>query len=83
MFAAVTGYDPTHEKYKQAKAPVNVSCVDMYKFCERLSEKTGRKVRIPTAAQWEYAARCGTSNPEFSQKYQAQLTNAKGDNRPP
>jgi len=48
--------------FKGAKNPVEcVSWDEAVEFCRKLSVGTGKKVTLPTEAQWEYACRAGTT----------------------
>jgi formylglycine-generating enzyme required for sulfatase activity len=51
--------DPSY--FKGGGRPVEmVSWEEAVEFCERLSRATGRKYRLPTEAEWEYACRAGS-----------------------
>lgn len=50
--------------FKGGNRPVEqISWEDAVEFCERLSRLTGRRYRLPTEAEWEYACRAGTTWP--------------------
>lgn len=71
VYQAVMGKNPSPHKHPRLPAQ-DIPCVDIRTFCRILSERTGRTVRLPTDAEWEFAARVGTSNPAFPEKYAAQ-----------
>lgn len=58
LWEAVMGSNPSG--FKEPKNPVeNVSWNDCQEFIKKLNELTGKNFRLPTEAEWEYAARGG------------------------
>lgn len=58
LWESVMGSNPS--EFNGAKRPVeNVSWEDCQIFIKKLNQLTGKKYRLPTEAEWEYAARGG------------------------
>lgn len=64
LWQAVMGSNPSN--FKGAKLPVEqVSWDDCQEFLRKLNAKTGKQFRLPTEAEWEYAARGGSKSQGF------------------
>ena len=60
QYEAVTGANPS-DLVGSARPVERVSWAEARRFCEALSTRTGRTVRLPTEAEWEYACRAGSA----------------------
>ncbi|MEH2401879.1 bifunctional serine/threonine-protein kinase/formylglycine-generating enzyme family protein [Nostoc sp.] len=79
QYQAVMGMNPS--SLQGAKLPVvEVSWNDAVNFCKKLSFMTSKSYRLPTEAEWEYAARAGTTTPfYFGETITTKIANYNGE----
>jgi len=82
--ACVAARSCTYVPAGKDDAPVaNLSWADAQQFVEWLSKVTQRSFRLPSEAEWEYAARGGTRTKFWwGDQLQADMANCKGCNQP-
>ena len=71
---------PDPSQFKGDMRPVEqINWYEAVEFCQRLSQHTGRKYRLPSEAEWEYAARAGTTTSfHFGETITTDLANYNG-----
>ena len=65
LWRAVMGDNPSYYKSGNNYPVENVSWNDCQNFIIGLNQKTGKKFRLPTEAEWEYAARGGKNSHNY------------------
>jgi formylglycine-generating enzyme required for sulfatase activity len=84
QFKEVMGRNPSHYTGNDDFPVESVTWSDAVDFCKKLSElatekKAGRKYRLPTEAEWEYACRATTTTPyHFGKTITKELANRTG-----
>ncbi len=81
VFAKATNREqpPDYDKNRKKHPVSNISWSDAFAYAAWLSDKTGNAYRLPTEAEWEYAARAKTtSNYWWKGDSVANMANCKG-----
>jgi formylglycine-generating enzyme required for sulfatase activity len=75
QWQAIMGTNPA--RFKGENRPIeSVLWDDCREFCNKLSQRVGREVRLPSEAEWEYACRAGTTTPfHFGETITGELAN--------
>jgi formylglycine-generating enzyme required for sulfatase activity/serine/threonine protein kinase len=77
QWKAVMGEDSNPSSFKGDDLPVErVTWAMCQEFCQKMNEKmkfTGKRIRLPTEAQWEYACRAGSTTDYFNGDDEAKL----------
>lgn len=80
QWRAVMGTNPSNFKECDECPVENVSWNDATEFCRKLGARTGREYRLPSEAEWEYAARAGTTTPfAFGDTITPEIVNYNGN----
>ena len=64
LWSAVMGENPSRFRGSDSLPVEQVSWADAQRFCMMLSQLTGHRFRLPTEAEWEFAARGGVHSAE-------------------
>ena len=65
LWREVMGDNPSKDKQGGDYPVVSVSWFDCQEFIKKLNSRTGMKFRLPTEAEWEYAARGGNRSKDY------------------
>jgi formylglycine-generating enzyme required for sulfatase activity len=80
-FTSATGRPSPHDQgWGRGRQPaINVSWNGAVEYAKWLSTQTGKRYRLPTEAEWEYAARAGTkTNYWWGNEMKSRMANCRG-----
>lgn len=60
QYQAIMGKDPSRNAKGPNQPADSMGWAGANEFCKKASEKTGRQIRLPTEAEWEFACRAGS-----------------------
>ena len=80
QWMAVTNHNPARFTADCDRPVERISWFDCQQFCQKLSERLDKEIRLPTEAEWEYACRGKQSTPfNFGETIDTNLANYNGE----